>query len=170
MNASTQTESYHLLGRADVSVQTNTAEQSFVRKRLRGPRIVIGKRWQPSMNKKHPRKRGMTVSLAATHIAASPAQHTMSSVGTSPERDDGFQEALLEALDGIRTATLSKPPPQEDEDTKPTKSRHVLIQEKVEAQLANVNRPSRPQIRRIKRIPPSQVATTIKKRLEKNKI
>ena len=144
MNASTQMESYHLLGRADVSVQTNTAEQSSVRKRLRGPRIIIGREWQPSMTKKHAKKRGMTVSLAATHITASPARHTMSSVGTSPERNDGFQEALQEALNGIRTTTLSKPSPQEDEDTRPTKSRHVLIQKRVEAQLANVNRPPLP--------------------------
>ena len=82
-----------------------------------------------SMKKKHPKKKGMTVSLAATHPTASPAQHTMSSAGTSPKSNDGFQGALQEAPDTIKTTTLSKLPSQEDEATKPTKSRHVLIQE-----------------------------------------
>ena len=168
MDASTQVESYHFLGKADVSLQASSKEPSSIRKKLGTPRILEGIPRNLSSKRKHQRREGMTVSMAATHLTPAPVTVSVSSTGSDPGSSRGFQEALEESRAMLKTICRNLKTPR-TEMTKPTKSRHMLILEKVEAQLSTKGRLTRPQIRRIKPIRPSQVATIIRERLEKNR-
>ena len=168
MDANTQIESYHFLGKADVSLQASSKEPSFIRKKFGTPRILEGTPRNLSSKRKHQRKEGITVSMAATHLTPPPITISVSSTGSDPQSSRGFQEALEETRAMLKTSNSNLTTPG-SEITEPTKSRHILIQEKVEAQLSTKGRVPRPQIRRNKRIPPSQLATTIRQRLEKNR-
>ena len=166
MEASTHTKSYHLLGRADVSLQASLKEPSFTRHKLKTPRILVRRARSISSKNKHSRKPGMKVSLAATHLTPALVNFSATNTGSEPRSSRGFKEALQEARAILKT-TSPDPKRHEVVTTKPTKSRHVIIQERVYRMLLEKPRRSGPRIRSIIRFPPSQVAFFIHKQQQK---
>ena len=166
MEASTQTKSYHLLERADVSLQASLKEPSFTRHKLKTSRILTAKARRITSKSKHSRKPGMKVSMAATHLTPASITLSTTNTGSKPRSSKGFKEALQEARAIFKT-TSPDPKRHEVVTPKPTKSRHVIIQEKVDGMLLEKPRRSGPRIRSIIRIPPSQVAFFIQKQQQK---
>ena len=94
MDISTQTEYFHLLDRADVAIQAGGSESFFQRKRFRGPRIVQTTPRQLSLERKRPKKGGISITLAATHMEPRDSQLGRCNRGTSARDSVGCEEAI----------------------------------------------------------------------------
>ena len=168
MDTSTQTESFHLLNRADVVIQAGMRESFFQRKRLRAPRTILGTPRQLSEKKKHPRKRGTSNSLAATHLEPQEPRLGVSDQGIDPLDGTGFQEVIQHVREMLHSTepqpkTTGKPRP-------PPKSRHLVIEEKLRALDTPKVITRRPRVQSIARVPPgSTLVKEIRKQAERRR-
>ena len=152
MDASTQTEVFHRLNRANVAIQSGSDHSYCQRQRLRNPKLLTGRPREPSSKRKHIKKRGKRVSLAATHLLAQEYPRDQRSQGTHPQDPSGFYDALLEAralINRRRDDAQSTP----TTTTKP-RSRHLLIEERVKSAHPPKKDKQRPRVRSISQVPP----------------
>ena len=97
MDARNRTEVFHRLNKVNVAIQAGSAHSYYQRQRLRNPKLLIGTPRQLSSKRKHVKKRGRWVSLAATQLTAEEHSLDPRSQGTHPQDPSGFREAPLEA-------------------------------------------------------------------------
>ena len=168
MDASTQTESFHLLNRADVTIQAGGKESFFQRKRLRGPRTIQGTPQQLSAKKKHPKKKGMSISLAVTHLQPHGPSLGMSDQGTDKLDSSGLKEALRRARVTVRCTEVTHKI-ERTLQTRP-KSRHAIIEDRMRALDTPRIITRRPRVRSIARVPPgSTLVSEIKRQAARKK-
>ena len=168
MDASTQTEVFHLLNQANVAIQAGSDHCYCQRQRLKNPKLLTGWPRELSSKRKHIKKRGKRVSLAATHLTAQEYPPDRRSQGTHPQDTSGFREALQEARALMsRRKAVAQPTPT---TTTKSRSRHLLIEEKVEAAHPSKKVKQRPRVRSVSRVPPgSTLLATIQQQAKQKR-